>query len=455
MILRTRGKQESALMPRSKYGFKTSFKKTGTYFVGCLFASSVQSASLVDLINEVNLVHPQILASRMSVAAAASDVETAKWQFYPTPSVSVRSPLSDTSDQVKSNPVVVIGLEQPIWTGGRLNAGLDIAKAGEDDAKANLDEVRQNFSLQVVQAYVDWFVAKHKTRAITESMTAHQNLLRQNDRRIGEGLAAPSDRIQLLSRIEQIDGDMKAYRGQAQRSMALMRQLIGRELQERELTSDLAQPLTVLVDYRALQLDAIAISPQLQIAKAGIESAEAHVKQAKATWLPRVSLSLEHQLNSQYEGQNDVINRAYITVASDIGAGFSARTISASAGARLEAANNQIHAVQLQLASQIESDHISFVSLNAQKKALSAAIESSKAVCASYARQYLEGRKTWLDVMNCEREISQLRIQMVDIDGGQLSISWRLGILTKGVSGIARQATDFDASEAEKVNSSL
>jgi len=421
---------------------KIALQVTTAFFWGCFTASNANAASLVDLINEVNLVHPQVLASRLASAAASADVETAKWQLFPTPSISVRSPLSDSDDQVQKKPVTVLALEQPIWTGGRLTGGLERAEASEDDAKASLDEVRQDVSLRVVQAYTEWYVARRKVRVVTESLSTHKDLLKQIDRRISEGLAAPSDRIQVLTRIEQVQADLEAYRGQAERGLASLQQLVGREVHERELTSDLAQPLQLSLQFELLQEQAFAISPQLKRAEASIKAAQAQIKLANAAYLPRISASLERQMSAQYEGQPDSANRVYLTAASDIGAGLSARTAKASAVARADAAVNQVDSVRLQLTTQLESDRLTLLSLDKRQLALSAAIDSADAVRESYARQYLQGRKTWLDVMNSEREVSQLQIQMVDVVGSQLIASWRLGILTRGVSGVAQQAVD-------------
>jgi len=406
----------------------------------CFAVSNVNAASLVDLINEVNIVHPQVLASRLSSVAASADLETAKWQFFPTPSISVRSPVTDSDDQIRKKPVTVVSLEQPIWTGGRLTGGVERAEASKEDAKAGLDEIRQDVSLRVVQAYTEWYVARRKVQVVIDSLSTHEDLLRQIDRRIGEGLAAPSDRIQVRSRIEQVQADLEAYRGQAEYGLASLQQLVGRELQERELTSDLAQPLQLSLQSELLQEQAFAISPQLKRAMASIKVAQAEVKLANAAYLPRIFASLEHQVSAQYEGQPDSANRVYLTAASDIGAGLSVRTAKASALARADEAVNQLDSVRLQLTTDLERDRLTLLSLDKRQVALNAAIDSADAVRQSYTRQYLQGRKTWLDVMNSEREVYQLQLQVVDVVGSQLIASWRLGILTRGVAGVAQQA---------------
>lgn len=411
--------------------------------VACLLlATDANAASLVDLINEVSMVNPEVLASQMQVQAAEADVDTAKWQFYPTPSLSVRSAMTDSDDAINKSPITVFGLEQPLWTGGRLTAGLDNSKASRDMAKASLDETRQALALRLVQAYGDWYVARFKGQALADSLAVHHDLLKQIDRRIGEGLAARSDRVQVLSRIEQIEADVQSYLGQAQRGLSMMQLLVGRELRDEDLSRMLAEPFLVSTELDSLQREALTTNPSLQRANAAISLAEANLKLAKATVMPRVSFSLEHQWNAQYDTQLDSSNRAYLTVASDLGAGLSARSKRSAAAALADGAMRELDAARLQLVTQLDSDRLTLVSLRKRKGFLNAAMVSADAVRASYGRQYLQGRRTWLDVMNAEREVSQLNVQSAEVMGNQITSSWRLGVLTKGVAGISRQALE-------------
>jgi adhesin transport system outer membrane protein len=50
-------------------------------------------------------------------------------------------------------------------------------------------------------------------------------------------------------------------------------------------------------------------------------------------------------------------------------------------------------------------------------------------VVASYLRQYQVGRKTWLDVLNAQRESTQARYSLVDLDWGIQGVQLRLLLL--------------------------
>jgi adhesin transport system outer membrane protein len=58
---------------------------------------------------------------------------------------------------------------------------------------------------------------------------------------------------------------------------------------------------------------------------------------------------------------------------------------------------------------------------------------ASDEVVASYLRQYQVGRKTWLDVLNAQRESTQARYSLADLDWGIRAVHMRLLLLSGGV----------------------
>ncbi len=68
-----------------------------------------------DLISKAINHHPSIQMSQDAFKMSEEELNSAKWQYFPTPSV-------DFSNSTK-NDQVVAKLEQPIWTGGKLDDG--------------------------------------------------------------------------------------------------------------------------------------------------------------------------------------------------------------------------------------------------------------------------------------------------------------------------------------------
>ena len=60
-------------------------------------------------------------------------------------------------------------------------------------------------------------------------------------------------------------------------------------------------------------------------------------------------------------------------------------------------------------------------------------LEYTKSTAESWERQFLAGKKSWLEVMNTTRELSQAEIDLADTQSLLIQAEWRLLILSKGV----------------------
>ena len=57
----------------------------------------------------------------------------------------------------------------------------------------------------------------------------------------------------------------------------------------------------------------------------------------------------------------------------------------------------------------------------------------------SYDRQFFAGRRSWLDLMNAERERAQVQLQMADLQASLVATRYRIAILTQGGAGISER----------------
>lgn len=84
------------------------------------FASDICQINSEQLLEEILSSHPSIQASAEAIKGADTRVDSAKWGYYPTPSV-------DVSMKNKDRYTTVARLDQPLWTGGKLDSAYDIA----------------------------------------------------------------------------------------------------------------------------------------------------------------------------------------------------------------------------------------------------------------------------------------------------------------------------------------
>lgn len=391
-----------------------------------------------ELIDGVLAVHPSLRAQRALTESANQSVAAAKWQFYPTPSIGFEQ--VDASRADPSYPsygdknVTTVRLQQPLWTGGRLTAGLNKAEAGVLVSQASLEGVRQDLALRVLQFYADWYGALLKRQAYDKSLQAHQTLQEQINRRIAGGISPQSDLTLLLGRTQQTEADLAAARAQEQTALGRLSQLLGRPLQPQALGAKLSAAQALQADgLTELLQTAQEQSPSVVKLQAQAHIAEAEVRTAQADLLPEAYLRLERQYGNFAYPNSQPLNRYFVGFSSHFGAGLSSLTQLSGAQARYSAALADIDSTRLSLGEQIQADYAQAEAGQQRLLALQASLGSADNITKAWSRQFIAGRKTWSDVMNAVREAAQLETQIADAKSAQLLVSWRLAIVGHGL----------------------
>ncbi len=413
--------------------------------------------SLPQLIDGVLASHPSLRAQRALGASAQQALEAARWQFYPTPSIGFEQVDAGNSDPSYApngdKNVTTLRLQQPLWTGGRLSAGLDKAGAGVLAGEASQDSVRHDLALRVVQVYADWYGAQLKHQAYEKSLHTHHGLQEQIDRRINGGISPQSDLTLLLGRQQQTEADLATAQALEQSALARLGQLLGRPLQSRDLATALGAAQALDLDVQDLQAQAQAHHPSVQKLHAQARMAEAEVSERRADLLPAVYLRVERQYGNFSYPDISAQSRVFVGFSTSFGAGLSSLSQVSGALARYEAALADIDSTRVSLGEQIMGDYAQAQAGQDRLLALQASLQSADGITRAWNRQFVAGRKTWLDVMNAAREAVQLEAQIADARASQLLLSWRLSITGKGLDNALSAA--LSATPNARVNAAL
>lgn len=398
------------------------------------------SPTLASLVRDALDSHPATQSQRALVASAAAGVESARWQFYPTPSVSLENATTSGADPSYQgdNRVATFRLQQPLYSGGRLTAGADKAQASLDQSQAALEESRLQLSLRVVQAYGEWLSAHLKVQASQKNEDSHNRLLRQVQRRIDEGVSAESDRVLALGRLDAVRAEVTAAQVQGDMALARLGQLLGRPIAGDALTRTVATPRPVSAQTAPLLEQALGQSAALQKAQSLVRVQEATVVERRADLLPEIYLRAERQYGNFNFTNGAPVNRLFVGVSSRLGAGLSGLSNVAAAQSQLEAALAEVQVQTRNLNEQVLADHAQFTATERRLASVQASLRSAQSVSESFDRQFLAGRKTWLDVMNAARELAQTEAQIADLLSTQVVVSWRLSFYTQGIEAVTQ-----------------
>ena len=396
-----------------------------------LTGSVALSADLSGLVREALEQYPAVQSARQQQAAAAQDTANARWQFFPTPALSVQQGNQGATATLDSK-LRIASLQQPLWTAGRLGAQVDRAAANERVSAAALEEVRQDLALRVLTGWSSVQAALLKLKAYETSLATHDKLLKQVMRRREEGASAESDVMLARSRMESVRADVLSTRIQLDTALEQLSQLTGRKVRVDEVPLEKLGPLPEGLVVDEWVDKALERAPAVIKARARVQAQVSEVDIAKAAMWPEVYARIEKK-------HGDVIHyrsTAFIGMEASLGAGLSKQTAVVAALARLEALQSDLQTQRRTVTEQVRSDFLQWLSAAQRSVLLESAFNASENVAESWSRQFLSGRKSWQEVMNAAREQAQNEAQWGDVQAQAMSLSKRLVIYADGVDAL-------------------
>jgi adhesin transport system outer membrane protein len=404
--------------------------------VGLQLSLATSSQTLPKLINDALLSHPSIASQRAQTQAAEIGIETAKWQYFPTPSVNTERVNAATGDPFYGGAknVTTVRLQQPLWTNGRLSAGKDKAQATLAYETADLNETSLQISLKVAQTYADLLASHWRLQSTEQSLATHQKLLTQVQRRVELGAQSDADLQLAQTRLDSVKADLSATRARLESYTVRLKQLIGQSIHFDTLLADLSAPVTLPISQeRALEV-ALAIHPSIQKARAQSQIQEAIVEENRSALMPDVYVRAERQYGAfSMLTSNSFQDRVFLGLTTQLGAGLSVWSNVKAAQAKSLAAQEEVHAQTLSISEQVLTDYAQAERLAEQTQALASALTSQEHVMSSHDRQFLAGRKSWTEVLNAARELAQAQAQLTDVKANHIAVSWRLALFVKGL----------------------
>ena len=369
--------------------------------------------------------HPAVAGKRAEVAAKGYAGETARAQRYP--SISAQATANDNS----THPVT-LRARQPLWAFGRIDAGIAYADADKVTEEADLVRVQRQFIDQTAVAYAKVLGAKARESVAKENVTSLEALFEQIQRREQGQLASLADVRLAQARLIQARAQLDRYRGEldvARNDLLAFTQ--SRVAADREVTPSLTQ----LPASTELENQAMTQSADVQWKRRRVELARADAEREKAAPMPTLYLQGDKYFN-QPAYANDAIVGLTLEASVD-GLGFAARGRSQAADARLLAAQEDLKTTRTELERTVRSLSTSRQVQQGLIDTQGQSVAELKELLASYQRQYEGGSKSWLDLLNMQRELTEQRLQETQAHNDWLIYSLKLAALTGRLDAIA------------------
>ena len=391
-----------------------------------------ENSVLDDLIKKALSQYPSVVSKQTSKDAARTDLLASKLKFLPSASIlASQNQVSSTSSAVSNNSSSLtystFAVSLPVFSGGATVAGYHKAESLLTASEYGVLEAEEDVAKRVVNAYGDWYKAYSKIKALEMADKEYAKFVQLINLRYESGVSSKSEIDLAVSRLNQNRVDLFGQKSLLSNALNTLNQLVGEDFNQVLLTENMPKYLELPTRDDVLS-QAIEVSNTLNRMRAESEAAKADAIIARAQSFPQVSLQAQKQNGNQYVANQPGISSIGFVVQYNTDSGFATVASSMSAYTRAQATATNIETSKKDLIEHINSDYTEYEFSKLKSDTLYQADKLNAKLIESYSRQYLAGKKSWIDLMNGVREMTQTKVTVVDMEASLLTSSWRLFI---------------------------
>lgn len=385
--------------------------------------SEAQALSVDQAMQYAIKTHPLILSAEGQYRATKSELAASRWSRFPTVGASARENSFDQKQDVTT-------ASMPLWMGGRINADIDLAKSNRDGALSGISEAQQSVMLETIGLFFDYFKSEKKLEIASLNVDEHQRLYEIIERRVEAATSPDVDAMLAQARLQSARSAQIQAASVKDISKASLELTVGRVI-DAVLVDNNPEPFGISLNEAVAT--GIAVSPRIARIEAEIMGFEANIKSAKSALYPQVSLGYEKR-SIEPGSSGDDQEETFVSVQFQPGAGLAVASSISAAKQRKQSARDSLEAEKRELRRQIKTAWNEYASVSFQLEPSKMLVDATNSVIESYLRQYAVGKKSWLDVLNAQREATQARNTLVDFEVQYLTSIYRLRVLMNEIN---------------------
>lgn len=371
------------------------------FFVTWLYAD----IKFEDLVSKAINYHPSIKMSEEAFKMSEEEINSAMWQYFPTPSV-------DFSNSTK-NDQVVAKLEQPIWTGGKLDSQYDIALSNKVEAEYTLEESKFKLVEKILSLLQSYYQGKSAEISLKEGYERLSLFSEMIDKRIEAGISSQSDKLLLNSRLVQIKTDIVNAKSKQTLALKQLSLLVGEKVETINFSLNKYnldnRQVNSLVD------EMIKSHPTIRKMEEQVKSSTFKIEKEKSVLYPTLSLVAEHKSGDVYtEDETQTDNVVYLSLKATTGAGLSFLSNIEKAKLNTKKTQADRDTKEKELTDSLIIDYNNMLLVKEKIENQKINFEYSQEVFESYKRLFIAGKKQWLDLVNSSKELMDVSVSYRD-----------------------------------------
>ena len=295
-------------------------------------------------------------------------------------------------------------IEQPLFTGGRVEAGIDQARAGVAAAEAGQTATRSQLVTATVQAFGNVLTSARLIELHERLVAETTEIERQARLRFRAGESPSTDVSQASARLAEARAGLARAQGQQVSARARFSNLTGLDAFELQpLPANPALPATLEEAMDAAMRD----NPSLAQAEAALRQAKAAARRARAERLPTVgafaeAATVRDQFFPDYRADSATVG---IRARWDLFSGGRVTGKIDEASSEERAAEARLRTVRQQIEEQVISVFQNVRTAQLVEQAAGEQANAANEALASVRHEVRVGMKPQLDLLDAEREL--------------------------------------------------
>ena len=359
--------------------------------------------------------NPSVKGKQAEINAQGFAVDSAKAGRYPSLSAQANN-LAEDGNRGS------LRVQQPLWAFGKIDSRIDEAKAEFKAEQWALLQVQRQLIEEASATYAQIEGINQRREIAKQNIAEHEALYQRIERRFNGKLASKADVNLAYSRLVQARTSLQRIQGEwlvALSDLQALTQIV--------VPSDTPVPsgLAELPALAVVQDLAVENSADMAFKNQRLAVAKQTARREKNSPLPTVYFRVEQDFLDTPTGVDDT--RVGLAIESSLeGLGFAALGRARGASARQDAARQDLSQTRVETKRRIKSLMLNRQVQNNLVSSQTEALAAVESTMESFLRQYKSGRKTWVEVLNTQRELTSVRLQLAQIKSDWLVLSLRI-----------------------------
>ena len=321
----------------------------------------------------------------------------------------------------------------PIYSFGKISGSIKVAEQGIDVGKLSLLQVQRQLIEDTAASYNSYWGIKQRVIIAEDNVAEHNHFYQMISRRQQGGVASAADVRLALSRLLQAQAQLEQIKGAAAKAQNDLESLTQIAI---SADTPVDPALAVFPAEQDPTKTAQDTDARVKVRMAELELTKKEANLRKAERMPTLYARYDKYINPKYDYSSD--NKVGLVLEGSLdGLGIIGQKRAAAAEAQIAVAEENLEDTRNEIKRRVANLVTERGIQNNIISSYEQSTEEMEETLKSIIRQFDAGRKSWIDVLNFQRELTDMRHQLVQAKTNWLEVSLRIAAINGRLDAVA------------------